>query len=182
MTVSPRSTRSIISLPVILQWRSLATVRRAVSAAREDVGDLVATAAARQGEREQDPCLLRAEILAGDHPRLAEIATPPYPSAHRTAALNDDNARRTRAFKRLAFAGSRETRRKASGDNAARTRSDHCLDQHSVRSGIGHYDVDSRQLEVRHRCKRAVGRVFACRPAIDMDSVAIDMSERAEIE
>src|SRR6202022_3067891 len=158
MTVSPRSTRSIISLPVILQWRSLAMVRGAVSAAREDVGDLVGTAAARQGEREQDPCLLRAEILAGDHPGLAQIATPPYPPAHRTAALNDHNARRTRALKRLAFAGGREAGRKAGGDDAARTRCDRSIDQHSVRSGIGHYDVDTRQIEVRHRANTPLGR------------------------
>src|SRR6202521_429532 len=66
-------------------WRTSSPLRPSlsfrytqVSAAREDVGDLIGTAAARQGEREQDPCLLRAEILAGDRPRLAQIATPPY--------------------------------------------------------------------------------------------------------
>src|SRR3981189_1956193 len=134
MTVSPRSTRTIISPPVVLSWRSLVTVRGGVSAAREDVGDLVEPAAARRAEREQDPCLLRAEILAGDHPRLAQIATPTYPPAHRAAALNHDDARRGRALKRLAFAGSRETGRKASGDDAARTRSDRRIDQHPARS------------------------------------------------
>ena len=93
-----------------------------MSTAREQVGDLVETAAMRQCERKQDPGLLRAEILAGDHPRLAQIATPTYPPARRAAALNHDDARRGRALKRLAFAGSRNTGRKASGDDAARTR------------------------------------------------------------
>src|SRR5258708_9669848 len=153
MPLSPRRPGPIISLPVSLQWWSLATVRGggAVSAAREDVGDLVGTAAARQGEREQDPCLLRAEILAGDHPSLAQIAPPPYPPAHRAAALNHDDARRGRALKCLAFAGSRETRCKASGDDAARTRSHRSIDQHPVRAGIRHYNVYARQIEVRHR-------------------------------
>ena len=59
-------------------------------------------------------------------------------------------------------------------------RCDRSIVSYFVRAGVGHDDIDTRQIEVCHRCERTVGGVRRV-SLPDVDSVSIDMSERAEV-
>ena len=135
------------------------------------------------GQHQQDAGLLRAEILAGDDAAVAQAAARGDPAAERPAALHDDDPGLGRALERDALLGRRAARREPGRDQAARPGGDCRVDQRAIGAGIGIDDVDPRQWRGQvERGKWGVGHVSPQRGAVEVHTVAVDMTERAEIE
>src|SRR6202022_1437696 len=85
--------------------------RRETSISRECLLDRRDVSCRRQRQHQQDAGLLRAQILAGDDPALAEAAARGDTAAEGAAALHDDDRGLRRAFERRALLRGRAPRR-----------------------------------------------------------------------
>ena len=125
---------------------------------------------------------MRAEIEPGDDAGLAQPAARRHPAGNGAAALDDDDAGLRRTLEGGALRRGRAAGREPGRDEALRPAGDRGVDQGAVRAGVGIEDVDARQrrsqIESRKRRRRHMG---AERRPVEMDAVAVDMPERAEI-
>src|SRR6516165_11501063 len=103
--------------------------RQAASISRERLLDRSDLGGRRQRQHQQDASLLRAQILAGDDPALAQAAARRNAAAGGAAALHDDDSGLGGAFECPALLRGRAARREPRRDDPAGTGGDRRIDQ-----------------------------------------------------
>ena len=88
---------------------------------------------------------MRAQILAGDDPALAQAAARGDPAAGGAAALHDHDPGLGRAFECSALLWGRAARRKPGRDDPAGASGDRRIDERAIGAGIGIDNVDPWQ-------------------------------------